>query len=68
MTPEWVLKHQWAPDDRAWRWIQSCSCSLCSSETRGMAAAQQAGLTGLLRPVQSFAEMTDKSRLDRFGR
>jgi hypothetical protein len=50
MTPEWVLKHQWSPDDRAWRWKQSCECSLCASETRSMAAQQAAGLSGMMQP------------------
>ena len=50
MTPKWVTKHQWMPEERAWTWRQSCPCSLCTSETRGM--AQQAGLTGM-RPVSN---------------
>lgn len=52
MTPEWVTKHQWGPDERAWQWRQSCECSLCTTETRGMAAQQAAGFGGMMQPAR----------------
>jgi len=57
MTPEWVTKHQWGPEERAWQWRQSCQCSLCATETSCIAAQQSAGLSGMMQPV-SMGQVT----------